>query len=122
MMNFNVWRVLLCTTLASRAFSFDRLMALAVTIFEQDPLSIDLFVFLNRSGDRMAIMYGDCNGFYTTYRRFEACVFQSPTCGLILWLLLSQHYRRRRGGLPPPVASTIVPSLEPRVGPQERAP
>ena len=60
-------------------FSFDRLMGLAQEIFDQDPLSGHLFLFLNRKRDRIKILYWDHDGFCIWYKRLEAGVFQLPT-------------------------------------------
>ena len=48
MTNFSELRVFLCMTPTSMNFSFDRLMGLAEQIFNQDPLSGHLFLFVNR--------------------------------------------------------------------------
>ncbi|MEX2310322.1 MAG: transposase [Pirellulales bacterium] len=48
MTNFSELRVFLCTTPTSMRFSFDRLMGIAESIFNQDPLSGHLFLFVNR--------------------------------------------------------------------------
>ena len=52
MTNFSELRVFLCMTPTSMTYSFDRLMGLAERIFNQDPLSGHLFLFVNRDRDR----------------------------------------------------------------------
>ena len=47
-------RIFLCTTPTNMNYSFDRLMGRAQEIFDQDPTSGHLFLFLNRDRDRTA--------------------------------------------------------------------
>ena len=71
-------RIFLCTTPTKMTYSFDRLMALAQKIFDQDPLSGHLFLFFNRSRDRIKILFWDRDGFCIGYKRLEAGTFQFP--------------------------------------------
>ena len=50
-------RIFLCTTPTKMNYSFDRLMGRAQEVFEQDPTSGHLFLFLNRTRDRMKILF-----------------------------------------------------------------
>ena len=70
MMNFSDVRIFLCTTPTNMNYSFDRLMGLVQEIFEQDPLSGHLFLFLNHSRDRLKILFWDHDGF---------CIWYKPT-------------------------------------------
>lgn len=69
-------RVFLCTTPIKMHYSFDRLMGLAQEIFDQDPVSGHLFLFLNRNRDRMKILFWDHDGFCIWYKRLERGTFQ----------------------------------------------
>lgn len=81
MTNFSELRVFLCMTPTSMNFSFDRLMGLAERIFNQDPLSGHLFLFVNRYRNRIKILYWDRDGFCIWYKRLERGVFELPTRG-----------------------------------------
>ncbi len=58
MTNFSDVRIFLCTTPTNMHYSFDRLMGRAQEVFDQDPLSGHLFLFVNRNRDRIKIFFG----------------------------------------------------------------
>jgi len=64
-------RIFLCTTPTNMNHSFDRLMGRAQEIFDQDPCSGHLFLFLNRSRDRIKILFWDRDGFCIFYKKLE---------------------------------------------------
>jgi transposase len=78
MTNFNLSdvRIFVCLTPIRMQFSFDTLMGLAQTIFDQDPLSGHLFLFFNRKRDRIKILFWDVDGFCIWYKRLEVGAFQ----------------------------------------------
>jgi transposase len=71
MIDFSDVRIFLCTTPTNMHCSFDRLMGRAQEIFDQDPCSGHLFLFLNRSRDRIKILFWDRDGFCMFYKRQE---------------------------------------------------
>ena len=78
MTNFSDVRIFLCTTPTNMQYSFDRLMGRAQEVFDQDPTSGHLFLFVNRNRDRMKILFWDRDGFCIWYKRLEAGTFQFP--------------------------------------------
>ena len=79
MIDFSDVRIFLCTTPTKMHYSFDRLMGLAQEIFDQDPTSGHLFLFVNRNRDRMKILFWDRDGFCIWYKRLERGTFQLLT-------------------------------------------
>jgi transposase len=71
-------RIFLCTTPIKMQSSFDTLMGLTQTVFDQDPLSGHLFLFFNRDRNRVKILFWDQDGFCIWYKRLEAGTFQFP--------------------------------------------
>ena len=59
-------------------YGFDRLAALAHEEMGQDPLSGHLFVFRNRRGDRVKLLFWDTDGLVIYYKRLERGVFKFP--------------------------------------------
>jgi len=78
MTNFSDVRIFFCTTPTKMTYSFDSLMGQAEALFNQNPLSGHLFLFLNRSRDRIKILFWDRDGFCIFYKRLEAGTFQLP--------------------------------------------
>ncbi len=79
MTNFSDVRIFLCTTPTNMHCSFDRLMGRAQEIFDHDPCCGHLFLFLNRSRDRIKILFWDGDGFCIFYKRLERGTFQLLT-------------------------------------------
>ena len=79
MSNLDDVRIFLCTVPTNMSYSFDSLMGRAEEVFHQDPLSGHLFLFLNRTRDRLKILFWDRDGFAIFYKRLEVGTFQTPT-------------------------------------------
>jgi len=60
--------------------SFDSLAAIVQECFNLSPYSTDLFVFCNKSRDRLKILRWSCNGFWLYIRRIDSGKFNWPSC------------------------------------------
>jgi transposase len=58
--------------------SIDTLSTLVVDEFKNDPRSGHVFIFFNRSHDKVKIIYWDRNGFVLHYKRMEKHRFVLP--------------------------------------------
>ena len=71
-------RVFLCTRATDMRKSFDGLHGLVLDVLRQDPLSGDLFVFLNRRRDRVKLLIWEEDGMLIVYKRLERGTFALP--------------------------------------------
>ena len=58
--------------------SFDGLTGIVKEILRQDPLSGALFMFFNKSADKMKIIWWDKSGYCVLYKRLERGTFRIP--------------------------------------------
>jgi len=58
--------------------SFDGLFGLVSTAIQADPLSGDVYVFMNKRRDRLKLLVWDGDGFWIFYKRLEKGTFQMP--------------------------------------------
>lgn len=98
--------------------SIDGLSILVSQVLREDPFSEQLFVFINRRGDKIKLLYWERNGFVLCYKRLERGQFPWPKIAgehsaLVIeprqlqWLLSGLAIEQRRA-LPAVAASTIV--------------
>lgn len=74
-------RVFVATRPADMRRSFDGLMGLVRDFLGGDPLSGHLFVFRNKSGDRLKVLWWDRDGLAIFYKRLEEGSFTFPAAG-----------------------------------------
>ena len=75
-------RISLCTEPADMRRSFDGLAFLVQHIFKSDPLSGHLFVFRNKSGDRVKVLFWDGDGYAIYYKRLEKGSYRFPAASV----------------------------------------
>ena len=73
--NIQVW---VATTPVDMRKSFDGLAEVVRAFLGHDPLSGNLFVFRNRSGQRVKVLWWDRNGLALYYKRIEKGTFSLP--------------------------------------------
>ena len=71
-------RIFLATEPADMRKGFDGLSLLVRERIAEDPLSGHLFMFRNKRGDRIKILYWDKDGFALWYKRIEKGIFRFP--------------------------------------------
>ena len=71
-------RIFACVHPADMRRSFDGLAHLTRELIREDPLSGHLFLFRNRRGDRMKVLWWDRDGYGLFYKRLEESTFQFP--------------------------------------------
>jgi len=76
---FVVNQVYLATGFTDMRKSINGLSLIVSEQFGQDPFSGSVFVFCNRSRDKLKILYWECNGYWLYYRRLDQGKFQWPT-------------------------------------------
>lgn len=69
-------RLFLATESTDLRRTFDGLSALVQGSFEREPTSGDLFVFLNRRGTQVRILFWDRDGYCVLMKRLEAGTFR----------------------------------------------
>ena len=94
--NVRVW---LATAPLDMRRGFDRLAEHVRTILAQDPLSGHLFVFRNKAGQRVKILWWDKDGYCIYYKRLERGTFQFPASGEKVVAVDSQALLRLLSGL-----------------------
>ena len=74
-------RIFLAAEPADMRRGFDGLAYLVKDLLKEDPSSGHLFVFRNRRGDRLKILYWDRSGYCLFYKRLEQGSFHFPSPG-----------------------------------------
>jgi transposase len=71
-------RIFLCRSAIDMRKGFDGLQGVVLEVLRQDPLSGDLFVFLNKRRDRMKLLIWEGDGMLIVYKRLERGTFALP--------------------------------------------
>lgn len=71
-------RIFLCTRHADMRKGFDGLAQMVREFLGADPLSGHLFVFRNKRGDRLKLLYWDSDGLAIWYKRLEQGSYRFP--------------------------------------------
>jgi transposase len=71
-------KVFLATEPTNMRKSFTGLSLLVQDVLEQDPASGHLFVFVNKRGNKVKILYWDRNGFAQWYKQLARGLFRWP--------------------------------------------
>jgi len=71
-------KVYVATDITDMRKSIDSLSVLVQEILKKDVFSGHLFVFCNKRGDKIKILYWDRNGFCLWYKRLERGIFRLP--------------------------------------------
>ena len=91
----HIW---LATSPVDMRRSFDALAEHVRTILAGDPLSGHLFVFRNRSSQRVKILWWDQDGYALFYKRLERGTFQFPAAGGASVAIGSEQLKRLLSG------------------------
>ena len=75
---FSNVRLFLYSTATDMRKSFDGLCGIINNSLNQNPLSGDVYIFINRRKDRIKLLVWDRDGFWLFYKRLEKGVFQLP--------------------------------------------
>ena len=71
-------RIYLCKQATDMRRSFDGLAMMVQCVIQQDPLSGHVFVFRNKRGNMLKLLYWDRDGYAIWYKRLEKGAFSWP--------------------------------------------
>jgi transposase len=72
--------------------SIDGLSAMVQEVLQKDAFSGHLFVFCNKRGDKIKVLYWDRNGFCLWYKRLERGIFRLPRVGSKVFMLAPNEF------------------------------
>jgi transposase len=93
-------RIWLATAPLDMRRSFDALAEHVRTILAHDPMSGHLFVFRNKAGQRVKILWWDGDGYALYYKRLERGTFQFPPVGGKSVAIGSEQLKQLLSGCP----------------------
>jgi len=77
--NFSGLHFYLCRQPTDMRKNFDGLSGVIESSLGANPLSGDVFIFINKRRDRIKLLLWDRDGFWLFYKRLEKGTFQLPT-------------------------------------------
>jgi len=77
--NFSGLHLYLCRQPTDMRKNFDGLSGVIESSLGANPLSGDVFIFINKRRDRIKLLLWDRDGFWLFYKRLEKGTFQLPT-------------------------------------------
>lgn len=77
--NFSGLHFYLCRQPTDMRKNFDGLSGVVESNLGANPLSGDVFIFINKRRDRIKLLLWDRDGFWLFYKRLEKGTFQLPT-------------------------------------------
>jgi transposase len=77
--NFSGLHFYLCRQPTDMRKNFDGLSGVIESTLGANPLSGDVFIFINKRRDRIKLLLWDRDGFWLFYKRLEKGTFQLPT-------------------------------------------
>lgn len=83
-------QIFVSTSLIDMRKSIDSLSVLVKQEFNGDPQSGHLFIFFNRSRDKVKIIYWDRNGYVLHYKRMERSRFVVPCLTRLSQLIITE--------------------------------
>ena len=92
-------RIYVCLRPADMRKSMDGLSAMVQSEMGEDPLSGHLYIFRNRRGDRVKLLYWDRNGYALWYKRMEKGRFSFPPTGSGKVTISESEFQLLIGGL-----------------------
>jgi transposase len=92
-------RIFLCRSAIDMRKGFDGLHGVVLEVLRQDPLSGDLFVFLNKRRDRVKLLIWDGDGMLVVYKRLERGTFKPPAASSDAMTLSSSQLALLLGGI-----------------------
>lgn len=72
-------RYYLCCQPTDMRNGFDGLAGIVRNLLDHDPISGDIFIFINKSGTHIKLLYWDGDGFALYYKRLERGRFERRT-------------------------------------------
>lgn len=92
-------QVWVATTPVDMRKSFDALAEVVRSFLKQDPLSGNLFVFRNRGGQLVKVLWWDSQGLVIYYKRLEQGEFRWPRSGETAIEITAEQLLRLLSGL-----------------------